>query len=136
MNPTTHLQQAQVLQAILDQFLYPTFFGLVLVLAERVSRLAAGIVAEVEVGELGRLAEQRAELYDTKDRINFLEQRYVYPPEALEGLGVGEDSLGDSQYLSPTRRTKDRTWKAVSRCKLATDMMIDEGDWRTINLKG
>lgn len=77
INPTTNLQQAQVLQTILDQLLYPTLLGLILVLAERVSRLAAGVVAEVEVGELGRLAEQRAELYDTEGWISFLEQTYV-----------------------------------------------------------
>lgn len=32
----------------------------------------------------------------------------------------------DIQYPGLTGHTKDRTWKAVSRCKVATDM-INEG---------
>jgi hypothetical protein len=44
------------------------------VLAERVSRLAAGVVAEVEVGELGGLAHQRAELYNNRHGVSYLEE--------------------------------------------------------------
>lgn len=70
--PATDLQQTQVLQTILNQLLYPALLRLILVLAERVSRLAAGVVAEVVVGELGRLAQQRAELYEVGYRVSYL----------------------------------------------------------------
>lgn len=74
MNSATNLQQTQALQTILDQLLYPTLLRLILVLAERVSRLAAGVVAEVEVGELGGLAHQRAELYNNRHGVSYLEE--------------------------------------------------------------
>jgi hypothetical protein len=86
MDSTTNLQQTQVLQTILDQLLYPTLLRLIFVLAERVSRLAARVVAEVEVGELGGLAQQRAELYDYRDGVSYLRNTQI---KTLEVDGAG-----------------------------------------------
>lgn len=48
----THLKQTQILQTILNQFLYPALLRHLLVLTEGVSRFPTSIFAKIVVGEL------------------------------------------------------------------------------------
>lgn len=52
-----HLHHSQILESILDQFLDLPVLRLILMLAEGVPRAPAGILAEVVVRKLGRLAK-------------------------------------------------------------------------------
>jgi hypothetical protein len=69
------------------------------------------------------LAQQGAELHEVKYHVSYLDE------QEYNSWGLpGRMALWDIRYLGLTERTKDRTWKAVSRCKVATDIVDEE--WR------
>ena len=64
----THLHNSQILQALLDQLLYATWFGFILMFAEGILRPPPSVLSEVVVGELRRLTEKRTELRTSPEK--------------------------------------------------------------------